>query len=84
MQWSLQNSQNIRKRFTGKEISLENELVISERLFHNCRITRMAIVRSHQPLLQTDFLFKFSKTGKQFKEYLDILHTFTRKVSRKL
>lgn len=40
----------------------------------------MAIVRSHQPLLQSDFLFQFSKTGKQFKKYLQVLHDFTTKV----
>lgn len=42
----------------------------------------MAVVRSHQPLLQSDFLFKFSKTGRLFKRYLEVLHSFTRNVSR--
>lgn len=41
----------------------------------------MAVVRSHQPLLQSDFFFQFSKTGRLFKQYLNVLHTFTRKVS---
>lgn len=43
-------------------------------------INRMAVLRTHQPLLQFDFIFKLSKIGKKFNEYLEILQSLTKRV----
>lgn len=55
-------------------------LLLSENNQSSFSINRMAILRTHQPLLQSDFFFKLSKTGKNFNKYLDILQSLTAKV----
>lgn len=42
----------------------------------------MAMIRSHQPLLQSDFVFNLSETGRRFYHYCKTLHDFTSAVIR--